>query len=105
MSAGPTRSNSPKQGKPTPTSEMTGSYDPENPPLTPEECDAMRRVAPAALIREKLGMSRAAFASAYGIPLDKLAAWERRTAEPTETELVYLRLIERNPEGAKMVSA
>ena len=50
-------------------------------------------------------MSREEFAAAYGIPLDALTAWERRTAEPTATELAYLRLIERNPEASKLVAA
>jgi DNA-binding transcriptional regulator YiaG len=49
-------------------------------------------------------MSQEEFAAAYGIPLDALIAWERQQAEPTATELAYLRLIERNPEAAKFVS-
>ena len=79
--------------------------DPENPPLTAEECEEMRRVPLVALIRERLGLSREAFSAAYGIPLDKLKAWERRTAEPNETELAYLRVIDREPELTRMVPA
>ena len=37
-----------------------------------------------------------------GIPLDTLAAWERHEAEPSEVELAYLKLIEREPELARV---
>ena len=50
-------------------------------------------------------MTREQFSAAYGIPLAKLTAWEHHEAEPTETELRYLGLIERNPEAAKLVPA
>ena len=39
---------------------------------------------------------------AHGIPLETLRAWERHQVEPTEVELAYLRLIEREPEMAKL---
>jgi DNA-binding transcriptional regulator YiaG len=52
-------------------------------------------------VRLKLHMGRETFAAAYGIPLETLRAWERHQAEPTEVELAYLRLIEREPEVAK----
>ena len=53
-------------------------------------------------VRHKLHMGRETFAAAYGIPLETLRAWERHQVEPTEVELAYLRLIEREPEMAKM---
>ena len=56
-------------------------------------------------VRHKLRMSREEFAVSYGIPLDALIAWERQQADPTATERAYLRLIERNPEAAKLVPA
>ena len=76
--------------------------DPDNPPLTDEQLAQFRRPALAKRVRLKLGMSREAFAAAYGIPLETLQAWERHQAEPTEVELAYLRLIEREPEMTKM---
>ena len=54
------------------------------------------------MIRNKLSMTRQRFAEAYGVPADVQEAWERRTLEPTETEMAYLRLIERAPELAKL---
>jgi DNA-binding transcriptional regulator YiaG len=48
-------------------------------------------------------MGRETFAAAYGIPLETLVSWERGHAQPTPTELAYLRVIEREPEITKIV--
>ena len=79
--------------------------DPDNPPLTDEQLARFRRPALAKRIRHKLHMGRETFAAAYGIPLETLRAWERHQVQPTEVELAYLRLIEREPEMAKMRAA
>jgi putative transcriptional regulator len=76
--------------------------DPDNPPLTDEQLAQFRRPALARQVRHKLRMGREAFAAAYGIPLETLQAWERRQAEPTEVEIAYLRLIEREPDLTKI---
>ncbi len=77
--------------------------DPDAAPLsTPERPSRARRLALAKLVRQKLRMSREAFAAAYGIPLDTLNAWERHEAVPTAVEEVYLKLIGREPELAKV---
>jgi putative transcriptional regulator len=76
--------------------------DPDNPPLTDEQLARFRRPALAKRIRHKLHMGRQTFAAAYGIPLETLGAWERHEVEPTEVELAYLQLIEREPEMAKL---
>ena len=78
--------------------------DPDAQPAAPEQLARGGRPL-AKVVRHKLHMSQEEFAAAYGIPLDALTAWERRTAEPTATELAYLRLIERNPEASKLVAA
>lgn len=78
------------------------SADPDNPPLTDEQLAQFRRPSLAMKVRRALRMSREAFAAAYGIPLETLQAWERHQTEPTEVELAYLRLIEREPEMTKM---
>ena len=75
--------------------------DPDNPPLSDEELAQFRHRALAFTVRRMLHMSRETFAAAYGIPLETLCAWERHQLEPTEVELAYLRLIEREPEIAK----
>ena len=78
--------------------------DPDAQPISPERLAKMKRPL-AKVVRQRLEMSREEFAAAFGIPLDALIAWERQQAEPTPTELAYLRLIERNPEAAKLVPA
>ena len=80
--------------------------DPDAQPVTPEQVAAAMshpRVL-SKVIRNKLSMTRQRFAEAYGVPADVQEAWERRTLEPTETEMAYLRLIERAPELAKLES-
>ena len=37
--------------------------------------------------------------------METLRAWERHEAEPTPAETAYLRLIEREPERAKLLPA
>ena len=76
--------------------------DPDNPPLTDEQLAQFRRPALSMKVRLKLHMGRESFSAAYGIPLETLRAWERHQVEPTEVELAYLRLIEREPEMAKL---
>ncbi len=78
--------------------------DPDAQPATAEQLARGGRPL-AKVVRHKLRMSQEEFAAAYGIPLDALAAWERRQAEPTATEVAYLRLIERNPEAARLLAA
>jgi putative transcriptional regulator len=78
--------------------------DPDAQPITPEQAATARRPALVKRIRHKLHMTRETFAAAYGIPLESLTAWERHTAEPTPTEMAYLRLIERAPELAKLAA-
>lgn len=78
--------------------------DPDCQPISPERLAKMGRPL-AKVVRHKLKMSREVFAAFYGIPINALTAWERQEAVPTETELAYLRLIERNPEAAKLVLA
>ncbi len=77
--------------------------DPDNQPITPEQAAALKRPRPVSkVIRNKLRMTSQAFSEAYGIPLDTLRAWERHEAEPTPAELAYLKLIEREPEIARI---
>ena len=79
--------------------------DPDNPPLTPEQLARFRPPSLAKKVRHKLHLGRDSFAVAYGIPLDTLRAWERHEAEPTATEMAYLKLIEREPELARLREA
>jgi putative transcriptional regulator len=79
--------------------------DPDNPPLTDEQLAQFRRPALSMNVRLKLRMARETFSAAYGIPVETLRAWERHQLEPTGVELAYLRLIEREPEMARLKAA
>ncbi len=76
--------------------------DPDAQPISPERLAAWRPPAFCKVIRNNLRMTREVFGRTYGIPPDTLRVWERHEAEPTEVELAYLRLIEREPEVAKV---
>ena len=54
-------------------------------------------------IREALGMSQQAFASAYRIPLATLKGWEQGRRHPDATASAYLSVIARLPQQAREV--
>ena len=74
-------------------------------PTTSQSLARMRRISPARLIRQKLGMSQRKFSDAFGIPEETLLAWERHEMEPSVVEFAYLRAIERNPDAVRKASA
>ena len=54
-------------------------------------------------IREELGLSQQAFASAYRIPLATLKGWEQGRRQPDATASAYLSVIARLPQQAREV--
>ena len=52
-------------------------------------------------IREQLGLSQQAFASAYRIPLATLKGWEQGRRQPDATASAYLSVIARLPDAAR----
>lgn len=54
-------------------------------------------------IREALGLSQQAFASAYRIPLATLKGWEQGRRQPDATASAYLSVIARLPREAREV--
>lgn len=54
-------------------------------------------------IREELGLSQQAFASAYHIPLATLKGWEQGRRQPDATASAYLSVIARLPDQARDV--
>jgi putative transcriptional regulator len=54
-------------------------------------------------IREQLGLSQQAFASAYRIPLATLKGWEQGRRQPDATASAYLSVIARLPQQARDV--
>jgi len=51
--------------------------------------------------RHRLGMSQAAFASAFGVSLPTLRKWEQRVRRPEGPARVLLRVIEREPDAVR----
>lgn len=54
-------------------------------------------------IREELGLSQQAFASAYRIPLATLKGWEQGRRQPDATASAYLSVIAKLPREARDV--
>ena len=54
-------------------------------------------------IREELGLSQQAFASAYRIPLATLKGWEQGRRQPDATASAYLSVIAGMPDAARNV--
>jgi putative transcriptional regulator len=52
-------------------------------------------------IREELGLSQQAFASAYRIPLATLKGWEQGRRQPDATASAYLSVIAHLPDAAR----
>lgn len=52
-------------------------------------------------IREELGLSQQAFASAYRIPLATLKGWEQGRRQPDATASAYLSVIAQLPDAAR----
>ena len=65
----------------------------------------MKRVSLAKFVRQKLAMTQEAFSDAFGIPVEKLRAWEKHEAEPDEVAISYLKAIARAPEAVRKVPA
>ena len=49
-------------------------------------------------LRERLGMTQAAFASAFSIPVNNVRDWEQGHSRPDAATAAYLRVIAREPE-------
>jgi putative transcriptional regulator len=76
------------------------AHDPDNLPFTEEERKRLRRISPARHVRLKLGLSQAAFAERYHIPIGTLRDWEQHRSEPDAPAKALLRLIAADPEWA-----
>jgi putative transcriptional regulator len=72
--------------------------DPDAQPLDPEELAKMRRISPVKALRQRLGMTQAEFAEAFGLPISTLRDWEQRRSNPDAPARALLRAIEREPE-------
>ncbi len=55
--------------------------------------------------RQRLGMTQAAFAAAFGVSLPTLRKWEQKTRRPDGPARVLLRVIEREPDAVRRALA
>jgi putative transcriptional regulator len=73
--------------------------DPDNPPLTPEHLQRMKRVPRAKVIRRAFHLTQEEFAARFRIPLGTLRDWEQGKTEPDQAARAYLKVIARNPDA------
>lgn len=77
----------------------------EDPDTAPAMTDAdlarARLVQPVRAIRERLGMSQAAFARMFGISVGTLQNWEQGRRQPEGPARMLLRVIDREPEAVR----
>ena len=69
-----------------------------NPDAAPILTDAQTASAIARTVRQRLGLSQAAFAARYHVPVGTLRDWEQNRKQPDAPALAYLRVIAREPE-------
>lgn len=79
--------------------EAAALSDPDNPPSTDEQLATAFRPGSLRALRERLGLSQAAFAERYGINLRTLQDWEQFRRVPDQVARSYLRVIAADPEG------
>src|SRR5262249_18875618 len=72
--------------------------DPDAQPLNSEELAKMRRISPVKALRQRLCMTQAEFAEAFGLPVSTLRDWEQRRSTPDAPVRALLRAIDREPE-------
>lgn len=72
--------------------------DPDAQPLTPAELRSLKRVPVAKRVRLSQGLSQAAFAEKYEIPLRTLQEWEQGRSPPDQTAQSYLKVIAAKPD-------
>jgi putative transcriptional regulator len=72
--------------------------DPDAQPLAAEALAKMRRVSPVKALRQRLGMTQAEFAEAFGLLISTLRDWEQLRSNPDAPARALLRAIEREPD-------
>jgi putative transcriptional regulator len=70
----------------------------DNPDAAPILSDAATVAAIVRMVRQRLGISQAAFAARYHIPIGTLRDWEQDRKRPDAPALAYLRVITREPD-------
>lgn len=79
--------------------EANALADPDNPPLTDAELAHVRQTMELRDVRAGTGLTQAAFAERYGIPLERLREVELGHPRAHPVLLAYYRVIAREPEA------
>lgn len=77
--------------------ERNAETDPDNPPLTAEELESLKIARGVQAVRNAIGLSQAAFAETYCIPLARVRDWEQGRVRPDATARAYLTAIRYEP--------
>jgi len=77
--------------------EAAALSDPDAQPMTDEELASMFRPRLLRELRERLGLSQAAFAQRFHINVRTLQDWEQARRVPDQVARAYLRVIAHNP--------
>ncbi len=78
--------------------DTTPHHDDPDAPLTDDEFERGLGIKLARDARTAAGLSQAAFAERYGIPVSTLRDWEQGRRAPDKASRAYLRVIARQPE-------
>lgn len=78
--------------------EANALSDPDAPPMTDAELAEAYRPGHLVRLRQRLGLSQAAFADRFHINLRTLQDWEQGRRAPEEIARAYLKVIGRNPD-------
>jgi len=73
--------------------------DPDNPIMTAEFLDRMKRVPDVRAVRGSTGLSQPKFAAKYGISLAALREWEQGRRRPTQSARILLHVIHYEPDA------
>ena len=85
--------------------EAAAGADPDAPPTSPERLATMHRVSRVKVLRQRLGMTQAAFAEAFHLPINTLRDWEQHRSRPDAPARALLLAIERDPEAMRRLLA
>ena len=81
--------------------ELAALSDPDAQPSTQAQLKRMRRVPLAKHVRWNTGLSQAAFAAAFDIPVGTLRDWEQGRVIPDQAARAYLRVIAADPKAIR----
>jgi putative transcriptional regulator len=79
--------------------EAAALFDPDCPPLTPEQASHMRRGPNVRQSRKGHGLSQVELAERFAIPVSAVRDWEQGRYSPPAAAITLLNVIEHNPDA------